>query len=215
MKLSIVEKSILDHLAAKGAATRLELATATGFSKSGVRNAIRTLVAGKRVKQHVLKREDGYKHRHRTFITATEAVTPPPTPEHAPENPTLNIFDHASLYNRLTALESQFKRLDNNYDKLQKDFVELSKDEVASYERLNKAVKLVNKLELHRIRIDEAASADRARMDGLAERLRALQPAVDPLYTEIEREITETLGGKYSPELLRGLIDSAYAEKAK
>jgi biopolymer transport protein ExbD len=212
----------MQHLVTKGAATRLELKAATGFSKTAVQNAVRTLVAGKRVEQHVLKREDGYKHRHRTFIAATEAVTPPPppsapTPEHAPESPTLNIFDHASLYNRLTALESQFKRLDNNYDKLQKDFVELSKDEVASYERLNKAVKLVNKLELHRIRIDEAASADRARMDGFAARLIALepQPKVDPLYTEIEREITETLGGKYSPELLRGLIDSAYAEKAK
>jgi hypothetical protein len=52
----------------------------------------------------------------------------------------------------------------------------------------------------------------------VGKRLRALErtpPAVDPLYVEIEKDITETLGGKYSPELLRALIDSAYAERAK
>jgi hypothetical protein len=62
---------------------------------------------------------------------------------------------------------------------------------------------------------------DRIRIDGVlieqGDRIRALepQPEVDPLYTEIERDITETLGGKYSPELLRATIDNAYAERKK
>jgi DNA-binding Lrp family transcriptional regulator len=219
MKLSTVEKSILDHLAAKGAATRLELAAATGFSKSGIRNAIRTLVAGKRVKQHVLKREEGYSHRHRTFIAAIEA--PEPTPEHAPESPTLNIFEHANLYNRLTELEQQYTRLNKTHKDLRADF----DDKVAGItnelaerntliQKVRTALKILGKrtadLDLDRIRIDGVLIEQ-------GERIRALepQPEVDPLYTEIEREITETLGGKYSPELLRALIDSAYAEKAK
>jgi hypothetical protein len=117
----------------------------------------------------------------------------------------------------LNALDGTVARLEKVCAKLREDLNELSKDEVANYDRLNKAVKTLNTLELHRIRIDDAIGADRSRMDGFAARLSALEPkpAVDPLYAEIERDITETLGGKYSAELLRALIDNAYAERKK
>jgi hypothetical protein len=51
----------------------------------------------------------------------------------------------------------------------------------------------------------------------LDDRIRALepQPAVDPLYTEIERDITDKLGGQVSPELLCTIINEAYAERKK
>ncbi len=109
MKLSIVEKKVMQHLVTRGAATRFELTASTGFSKTAVQNAVRTLLAGKRVVQHELKREDGYKHRHRTFIAATEAVTPPPPPK--PTIETVNVFEHPEIYSRLHALETQINDL--------------------------------------------------------------------------------------------------------
>ena len=51
-----------------------------------------------------------------------------------------------------------------------------------------------------------------------AKRLRALenpQPAVDPLYLEIEKDITDKLGDHVSPELLCIIINEAYAERKK
>jgi hypothetical protein len=199
MRLSKSEKSILDHLVVKGAATRLELAAATGFSKSGVRNAIRTLVAGKRVKQHVLKREEGYSHRHRTFIAAIEAPeptpapTPEPTPKPTPTIETVNVFEHPEIYSRLHELETQLNAL------------------------AEATGSLGERLDRQRDSFIEYIEAANVFQSNIGVRLRALepQPKVDPLYTEIERDITETLGGKYSPKLLRGLIDSAYAERKK
>jgi hypothetical protein len=220
MKLSIVEKKVMQHLVTKGAATRFELTASTGFSKTAVQNAVRTLLAGKHVVQHELKREDGYKHRHRTFIAATEAVTPPP-PAPTPTIETVNVFEHPEIYSRLHELETQMDRLSKTHKDLRADF----DDKVAGItnelahrntliEKIRSALKILGKrtadLDLDRIRIDGVLIEQ-------GDRIRALepQPEVDPLYTEIEREITETLGGKYSPELLRALIDSAYAEKAK
>jgi hypothetical protein len=195
MRLSKSEKSILDHLVVKGAATRLELAAATGFSKSGVRNAIRTLVAGKRVKQHVLKREDGYSHRHRTFIAAIEAPepTPAPTPEPTPTIETVNVFEHPEIYSRLHELETQLNAL------------------------AEATGSLGERLDRQRDSFIEYIEAANVFQSNIGVRLRALepQPKVDPLYTEIERDITETLGGKYSPKLLRTTIDNAYAERKK
>jgi hypothetical protein len=198
MKLSIVEKSVMQHLVTKGAATRFELTASTGFSKTAVQNAVRTLLAGKRVVQHELKREDGYKHRHRTFIAATEAVTPSPrpavTPSPKPTIETVNVFEHPEIYSRLHALETQINDLAEVCGNLQQR-LDVQQRSFTGY-------------------IEAANVFD----SNIAKRLRALErtpPAVDPLYVEIEKDITETLGGKYSPELLRALIDSAYAERAK
>jgi hypothetical protein len=107
--------------------------------------------------------------------------------------------------------------LEKVFTKLRGDLNELSKDEVATYTRLNKAVKLINSLELHRMRIDEAASADRARMDGFAARLIALEPkpAVDPAYVAIEQELRPKLEGTFPEERIRELIDEAYEARAK
>ena len=193
MKLSIVEKSVMQHLVTKGAATRFELTASTGFSKTAVQNAVRTLLAGKHVVQHELKREDGYKHRHRTFIAATEAVTPPP-PAPTPTVETVNVFEHPEIYSRLHALETELKAL-----------AEATGD-------------LGQRLDKQRDSFIEYIEAANVLQSNVGKRLRALErtpPAVDPLYVEIEKDITETLGGKYSPELLRALIDSAYAERAK
>ena len=195
MRLSKSEKSILDHLVVKGAATRLELAAATGFSKSGVRNAIRTLVAGKRVKQHVLKREEGYTHRHRTFVAAIEAPepTPAPTPKPTPTIETVNVFEHPEIYSRLHELETQLNAL------------------------AEATGSLGERLDRQRDSFIEYIEAANVFQSNIGVRLRALepQPKVDPLYTEIERDITTTLGGKYSPELLRATIKQAYAERKK
>lgn len=222
MRLSKVERSILDHLTTKGAATRLELSAATGFSKSGIRNAIRTLVAGNHVKQHVLKREDGYSHRHRTFVAAVEAPAPTPAPE--PKVSSVNVFEHPEIYNRLRELEEQYTRLDKTVSNIREDLsdsVSGLQNELAALNKsgvdvsgIKDAIKIVAK------RVKEL-DLDRIRIDGVlieqGDRIRALepQPAVDPLYAEIERDITETLGGKYSHELLRALIESAYAERSK
>jgi hypothetical protein len=221
MKLSIVEKSVMQHLVTKGAATRFELTASTGFSKTAVQNAVRTLLAGKRVVQHELKREDGYKHRHRTFIAATEAVTPPPPPAPTPTIETVNVFEHPEIYSRLHELETQLTRLNKTHKDLRADF----DDKVAGItnelaerntliQKVRSALKLLGKrtadLDLDRIRIDGVLMEQ-------GDRLRALepQPEVDPLYAAIERDITDKLGGQLSPELLRSFIDNAYAEQTK
>ena len=221
MKLSIVEKKVMQHLVTRGAATRFELTASTGFSKTAVQNAVRTLLAGKHVVQHELKREDGYKHRHRTFIAATEAVTPPPPPAPTPTIETVNVFEHPEIYSRLHELETQLTRLNKTHKDLRADF----DDKVAGItnelaerntliQKVRSALKLLGKrtadLDLDRIRIDGVLMEQ-------GDRLRALepQPEVDPLYAAIERDITDKLGGQLSPELLRSFIDNAYAEQTK
>jgi len=213
MSVSHIEKHVVNHLTNKGAATKYELKEALGYTKGGIQAVVKNLVTNGRVEATPVRK----KHNTNRGHTVYRIVAAPVAAQPAPESPSLNIFEHAGLYNRLTALESQFKHLNNNYDKLQKNFDELSKDEVATYERLNKAVKLINKLELNRIRIEDAINADRSRMDGFAARLIALepQPEVDPLYVEIERDITAKLGGQVSPELLFTIINEAYAERTK
>ncbi len=198
MKLSIVEKSVMQHLVTKGAATRFELTASTGFSKTAVQNAVRTLLAGKHVVQHELKREDGYKHRHRTFIAATEAVTPSPrpavTPSPKPTIETVNVFEHPEIYSRLHALETELKALAEATGNLE--------------QRLDK----------QRDSFIEYIEAANVLQSNVGKRLRALEqpkPAVDPLYVEIEKDITDKLGGQISPELLRTTIDNAYAERKK
>ncbi len=198
MKLSIVEKKVMQHLVTRGAATRFELTASTGFSKTAVQNAVRTLLAGKHVVQHELKREDGYKHRHRTFIAATEAVTPSPrpavTPSPKPTIETVNVFEHPEIYSRLHALETQINALAEATGNLE--------------QRLDK----------QRDSFIEYIEAANVLQSNVGKRLRALEqpkPAVDPLYVEIEKDITDKLGGQISPELLRTTIDNAYAERAK
>ena len=211
--MTITETHVLDHLTNKGAATKFELSQAIGCAKFTAQKAVSNLLASGRVEATPIRKKHNSPRGHVVYRIVAAPVAAQPTTETAP----LNIFEHANLYNRLSDLESTATRLEKLFAKLRGDLNELSKNEVATYTRLNKFVKLINSLELHRMRIDEVVSADRARMDGFAARLIALEPkpAVDPVYAEIERDITETLGGKYSPELLRALIDNAYAERVK
>jgi hypothetical protein len=211
--MTLTETHVVNHLTNKGAATKFELSQELGYTKATTQKAVSKLLSSGRVEETPVRKKHNSNRGHVVYRIVAAPVSEQP----APESPSLNIFEHAGLYNRLTALESQFKHLNNNYDKLQKNFDELSKDEVATYERLNKAVKLVNKLELNRIRIEDAINADRSRMDGFAARLLAIepQPAVDPLYVEIEKDITDKLGGQVSPELLCTIINEAYAERTK
>jgi hypothetical protein len=211
--MTLTETHVVNHLTNKGAATKFELSQELGYTKATTQKAVSKLLSSGRVEATPVRRKHNSPRGHVVYRIVAAPVTAQP----APESTSLNIFEHAGLYNRLSVLESQFKHLNTNYDKLQKNFDELSKDEVATYERLNKAVKLVNKLELNRIRIEDAINADRSRMDGFAARLLALepQPEVDPLYVEIERDITAKLGGQVSPELLFTIINEAYAERSK
>jgi len=189
MKLSIVEKKVMQHLVTKGAATRFELTASTGFSKTAVQNAVRTLLAGKHVVQHELKREDGYKHRHRTFIAATEAVTPPPPPAPKPTIESVNVFEHPEIYSRLHALETQINDLAEVCGNLQQR-LDVQQRSFTGY-------------------IEAANVFD----SNIAKRLRALepQPEVDPAYTAIEEELRRDLGNKFPEERIRELIEEAYA----
>jgi hypothetical protein len=209
--MTLTETHVLNHLTNKGAATKFELSEAIGCAKFTAQKAVSRLLASGRVEATPTKKKHNSPRGHVVYRIVAAPVAAQPNVE------SLNVFEHPKIYTRLNALEGTVARLETLCDKLREDLNELSKDEVATYTRLNKSVKLINNLELHRIRIDDAVRADRARMDGFAARLIALEPkpAVDPVYAEIERDITETLGGKYSPELLRALIDSAYAERAK
>jgi hypothetical protein len=221
-----LEKRILDYLTTNGAASKFEIQTAIGCSKAGVQSAVKSLLAKGSVEPAKSLRKHNSPRRHAVFNVVVAKPIAPVFKQPAVES--VNVFEHPEIYSRLHELETQLTRLNKVCTNLREDLtdataglknelVALSKDEVANYNRLNKAVKTLNTLELHRIRIDDAIGADRSRMDGFAARLSALEPkpAVDPIYAEIERDITETLGGKYSPELLRALIDSAYAERAK
>jgi hypothetical protein len=209
--MTLTETHVVNHLTNKGAATKFELSQALGCAKGTTQKAVSNLLASGRIEATAAKKKHNSLRGHTVYrIIATPVVEQPKT-ETAP----LDIFEHANLYNRLSNLESTTTRLETLFAKLREDLNELSKDEVATYTRLNKSVKLINSLELHRIRIDEAASADRARMDGFAERLRALQPAVDPAYAAVEQELRPKLEGLFPEERIRELIDEAYAARAK
>jgi len=185
MNLTKIEKKILQHLSTNGAATVQELAEALACSLSGTQNAMRTLRAANLIRPHDLKHVPGFYKRHRTYVANTTDA--------AVENP---------LHDRVAALEDAFKNLTETHNKVVLKFSEYAKN--------------ISHFGGKTEQLDRWFNDHEVWLTFLDDRIRALEPATaDPLYTEIERDITETLGGKYSPELLRATIDNAYAERKK
>ena len=225
---TIAEKKVLDHLINKGAATKFELREELGCPKDHVQTAIAKLVSQGRVQATAARKKHDSNRTHVVFA-ALQVAPKPVVHKPAPDSQSLNVFEHGSLYNRVHELEENFARLkktctdlradlDDKAAGLRNELISLSKEYVKSNERLNKAINYINNLDLARIRIDDTAKVDRARMDGFAARLIALEqprPAVDPVYVEIEKDITDKLGGQVSPELLCTIINEAYAERTK
>jgi hypothetical protein len=209
MKLVISEKRVLEYLTNNGATTKPELMAATNYSRCTIGSAIRTLIAAKRVAKHDLRKVEGHSQRLPSFVAVTDVVAQPAG--------AVNVFEHPEIYTRLNGLESNLGRMNRNLTELEKSMAAMLQREGSHMDRLNKAVKYLNDLDRDRIRVNDVLDADRARMDGLAERLRALhsQPAVDPAYAAIEQELRPKLEGTFPEERIRELIDEAYAQRAK
>lgn len=186
MNLSKIEKKILQHLSANGAATVQELTEAIACSLSGTQNAMRTLRAANLIRPHELKHVPGFYKRHRTYVanTANAAV----------ENP---------LPARMAALEDAFKNLTETHNRMVLKFSEHAKN--------------ISHFGGKTEQLDRWFNDHEVWLAALDDRIRALEPEAtpaDPIYAEIERDLTDKLTN-YSPELLRATIDSAYAERTK
>ena len=205
------QTQVLDHLTNKGAATKFELQEALGYTKDHVQHVVTSLVTKGSVQATKARKRHNSNRSHVVYSVVVADAAPQPAPE------PLNIFEHASLYNRLRELEVEFKNVRADMDDalagIRNDAEERSKD-AASLQGIRTALKVaiqrIKDLELDRIRIDGVLVEQ-------CDRLTALEPkpAVDPVYVEIERELTDKLGGQFSPELLRVTIDNAYAERVK
>lgn len=186
MNLSKIEKNILQHLTTNGAATVQELSQAVACSLSGVQNAMRTLRAANLIRQGDLKHVPGFFKRHRTY-TANTAHT---------------AVDENPLAARVSALEAAIENVTEKHNRMVVKFTDYT-NIVSNYG---------GKVEqMYRTLRDYEAW-----LCALEEKIKALEPeaAVDPVYAEIERELTEKLT-TFSPELLRLTIDNAYAEHTK
>lgn len=187
MNLSKIEKKVLQHLSANGAATVQELTEAIACSLSGTQNAMRTLRAADLIRPHDLKHVPGFYKRQRTYVanTANAAV----------ENP---------LADRMAALEERFKNLTETHNRMVLKFSEYTKS--------------VSNLGGKTAQLDRWFNDHEVWLTVLDGRIRALEPEVapvDPLYVEIEKDITDKIGGQVSPELLCTIINEAYAERTK
>lgn len=219
---TIAEKKVLDHLINKGAATKFELREELGCPKDHVQTAIAKLVSQGRVQATAARKKHDSNRTHVVF--AALPVAPKPVAE-KPKVASVNVFEHPEIYTRLNGLESKIGRLNHTIEDLQKNIAILLEREGAHNARLNKTIKYVNDFDLDRIRLDGVLMEQGnringfvGRMDGFAARLIALEkprPAVDPVYVEIEKDITDKLGGQVSPELLCTIINEAYAERTK
>ena len=220
--MSIAEKKVLEHLTNTGAATKLELKEATGHGKDHVQAAVTKLVAQGRVHATAARKKHNSNRNH--VVYAALKVVPQPVVE-KPKVASVNVFEHPEIYTRLNGLESKIGRLNHTIEDLQKNIAILLQREGAHNARLNKTIKYVNDFDLDRIRLDGVLMEQGSRingfvgrMDGFSARLIALetpQPAVDPIYVEIEQDLTDKLGGQVSPNLLRTFIEEAYAERVK
>jgi hypothetical protein len=215
MTVPQLEKRVLDYLTTKGAATKFEIKAAIGCSKSGVQLAVKKLVASGRVETTPRLRKHNSARSHAVYSVVVAKPTAPVFKQPAVES--VNVFEHPEIYTRLNGLESNLGRLNRNLTELEKSMATLLQREGSHMDRLDKAVKYLNDLDRDRIRVNDVLEADRARMDGLAERLRALhsQPTVDPAYTAIEQELRPKLEGTFPEDRIRELIDEAYAQRAK
>lgn len=187
MNLSKIEKKVLQHLSANGAATVQELTEAIACSLSGTQNAMRTLRAADLIRPHDLKHVPGFYKRQRTYVANTANTVV--------ENP---------LPARLAALEEAFKNLTETHNRMVLKFSEYAKS--------------VSNFGGKTAQLDRWFNDHEVWLTVLDDRIRALEPEVapvDPLYVEIEKDITDKLGGQVSPELLCTIINEAYAERTK
>lgn len=187
MNLTKIEKKVLQHLSANGAATVQELTEALACSLSGAQKAMRTLRAANLIRPHDLKHVPGFYKRHRTYVANTAHA--------AVENP---------LADRMAALEERFKNLTETHNRMVLKFSEHAKN--------------ISHFGGKTEQLDRWFGDHEVWLTSLDNRIRALEPAVapvDPLYTDIKQYFTDTLGSRVSPELLRTMIDEAYAERTK
>ena len=187
MNLTKIEKKVLQQLSTNGAATVQELTEALACSLSGTQKAMRTLRAANLIRPHTLKHVPGFYKRHRTYVANTTDTVA--------ENP---------LHDRVAALEDAFKNLTETHNRMVLKFVEYTKN--------------VSNIGGKTEQLDRWFNDHEVWLTVLGDRIRALEPEaepVDPLYIEIERDITDKLGGQVSPELLCTIINEAYAERKK
>jgi predicted transcriptional regulator len=186
MNLTKIEKKILQQLTTNGAATIQELTEALACSLSGAQKAMRTLRAADLIRPHDLKHVPGFYKRHRTYVT----------------NRSHTFGDQNPLLVRVIELEERFKNLIETHNRMVLKFSEYAKN-VSNFG---------GKVE----QLDRWFRDQEAWLEDHDRRIHALEPVatVDPIYADIERELTDKLT-TFSPELLRATIDSAYAERTK
>lgn len=189
MNLSKIEKKILQQLTANGAATVQELTEVIACSLSGAQKAMRTLRAADLIRPHDLKHVPGFYKRHRTYVA---------------NGPARTLAQENALFVRMVALEERFNNLTETHNRMVLKFSEYAKN-VSNFG---------GKVE----QLDRWFNDHEVWLTVLDDRTRALEPEaapVDPLYVEIEKDITDKLGGQVSPELLCTIINEAYAERTK
>jgi hypothetical protein len=187
MNLTKIERKVLQHLSANGAATVQELTEALACSLSGTQSAMRTLRAANLIRPHDLKHVPGFYKRHRTYVAnTTHAVE---------ENP---------LTARMAALEERFKNLTETHNRMVLKFSEYTKSVSHFGGKTEQLDRWFNDHEVWLTSLDDRIRA-----------LEPQAAPVDPLYTDIKQYFTDTLGSRVSPELLCTMIDEAYAERKK
>jgi len=210
MSVSHIEKHVVNHLTNKGAATKYELKEALGYTKGGIQAVVKNLVTNGRVEATPVRKKHNTNRGHTVYRIVAAPVA------EQPKVASVNVFEHPEIYNRLRELENEVGHLNQSITDLDFGFNALLKRETMHIARLNNTIKHLNDLDLDRIRIDGVIGEDRNRLDDFNKRLRALeQSGVDPLYLDIEKDITDKLGGQVSPELLCNIINEAYAERTK
>jgi predicted transcriptional regulator len=186
MNLSKIEKKVIQHLSANGAATVQELTEALACSLSGTQSAMRTLRAANLIRPHELKHVPGFYKRHRTYVAnATHAVV---------ENP---------LHDRLAALEDAFKNLTETHNRMVLKFSEYTKNVSNIGGKTEQLSRWFNDHEVWLTFLDDRIRA-----------LEPETAPVDPVYAEIEEWVRTTLQD-VPEEDLRALVDEIYAKRAK
>jgi predicted transcriptional regulator len=188
MNLTKIEKKVLQHLSANGAATVQELTEALACSLSGTQKAMRTLRAANLIRPHDLKHVPGFYKRHRTYVANTANITV--------ENP---------LTARMIALEEAFENLTETHNRMVLKFSEHAKN-ISHFG--GKTEQLDRWFNDHEVWLTV--------LDGRIRALEPEVAPVDPLYVEIEEWVRTTLGDRDVPEeALRAIIDKVYAERTK
>lgn len=187
MNLSKIEKKILQHLSANGAATVQELTEAIACSLSGTQNAMRTLRAADLIRPHDLKHVPGFYKRQRTYVANTANTVV--------ENP---------LPARLAALEDAFKNLTETHNRMVLKFSEHAKN-ISHFG--GKTEQLDRWFNDHEVWLTF--------LDGRIRALEPEVEPVDPAYIEIEQDLRPKLEGTFPEGRIRELIEEAYAERKK